>query len=183
MQNAIENNKKVTIIREKRGVSNKDKFYISDKKSKDSAPPSPPSQTANVNPPKPNLSKESRILVVDDNNSNIFVMKSMISKFKIPCDTAYNGQQAVDMVAKMGQSNYRLVIMDINMPIMNGIEAMQKIKELEVKGLIPTVPVIACSAQEETNIQNASFNAGAVDFVEKPVNISKIEAMIKKYCQ
>jgi two-component system, sensor histidine kinase len=120
---------------------------------------------------------------VDDNNSNIFVMKSMITKFKIPCDAAYNGQQSVEMVSKLGLSNYRVVLMDINMPVMNGIDATQKIKELEAKGVISVVPVIACSAQEEEKVKSAAYEAGVVDFLEKPVSISKIEAIIKQYCQ
>jgi response regulator RpfG family c-di-GMP phosphodiesterase len=76
-----------------------------------------------VSPKKPNSNKEVVVLIVDDNGSNIFVLKAMLARFKVKCDTANNGLEAIQLITQKGLCNYRLVLMDINMPIMNGVDA------------------------------------------------------------
>jgi CheY-like chemotaxis protein len=136
-----------------------------------------------VSPKKPNSNKEVVVLIVDDNGSNIFVLKAMLARFKVKCDTANNGLEAIQLITQKGLCNYRLVLMDINMPIMNGVDATIKIKELEALGQIPEIPVIAVSAQEEDRVKKAAFEAGVVEYIEKPISISKIENFVKIYCQ
>jgi CheY-like chemotaxis protein len=80
-----------------------------------------------------------RILLVEDNKINMMIAKKVLTDFKATVDTAYNGQEALDMLT--ADSGYNLILMDLEMPIMNGYEAIY-----EVKKRFSHMPVIAITA-------------------------------------
>ena len=111
------------------------------------------------------------ILVAEDNESN-YILMTYILKRDYQIDRAHNGQEAVDMV---NQGNYDLVLMDIKMPIMDGLEATEKIKAAH-----PNLPIIALTANAFDSDHQLAIKAGCDDFLSKPVNSQKCLAAIEK---
>ncbi len=124
---------------------------------------------------------ENLVLIVDDNVSNIFVLKLMLSKMQIKFETATNGEEAVNKVMDKGMKNFTVILMDINMPVMNGIEASKKIVTASLQQIIPKIPIIAVSAMDDQVIIAEALAAGVREFIEKPIAKDKLEMLIKKY--
>ena len=103
-----------------------------------------------------------KILVAEDNDSN-YILMTYILKKAYQYERAKNGQEAVEMVAKGGE--YDLVLMDIKMPVMNGLEATKKIKEIR-----PNLPIIAVTANAFDSDRQAAFDCGCDDFLSKPIS-------------
>jgi len=102
-----------------------------------------------------------KILVAEDNDSNFILMTYILKKF-YQFERAKNGQEAVDMVDK---GEYDLVLMDIKMPVMDGLEATKKIKETH-----PSLPIIALTANAFDSDRQMAFDAGCDEFLSKPIS-------------
>lgn len=102
-----------------------------------------------------------RILIAEDNDSNFILMTYILKKF-YEYDRARNGQEAVDMVEK---NNYDLILMDIKMPVMDGMEASKLIKEKR-----PDLPIIALTANAFDSDRQLAFEAGCDEFLPKPIS-------------
>ena len=102
-----------------------------------------------------------KILVAEDNDSNFILMTYILKKF-YQFERAKNGQEAVDMVEK---GEYDLVLMDIKMPVMDGLEATKKIKETH-----PSLPIIALTANAFDSDRQMAFDAGCDEFLSKPIS-------------
>lgn len=102
-----------------------------------------------------------KILVAEDNDSNFILMTYILKKF-YQFERAKNGQEAVDMVEK---GEYDLVLMDIKMPIMDGLQATRKIKETH-----PSLPIIALTANAFDSDRQMAFDAGCDEFLSKPIS-------------
>ena len=113
-----------------------------------------------------------KILIAEDNDSN-FVLMSYILKKYYQFERARNGQEAVEMVDK-GQ--YDIVLMDIKMPIMNGLEATKAIKEKH-----PDLPILALTANAFDCDRQLAMDAGCDDFLSKPVSSEECLETIKRY--
>lgn len=113
-----------------------------------------------------------KILIAEDNDSN-FVLMSYILKKHYLFERAKNGQEAVEMVDK-GQ--YDIVLMDIKMPIMNGLEATKAIKEKH-----PDLPILALTANAFDSDRQLAMDAGCNDFLSKPVSSEECLETIKRY--
>lgn len=104
-----------------------------------------------------------KILIVDDQHSNRELLKKMlVEKWKVL--VAENGQQAVELFA---QESPDLILMDIFMPLMNGIEAIRLIRDMDTEKWIPII-VLSALVDEENIV--AGLNAGADDYLTKPLN-------------
>ena len=112
-----------------------------------------------------------KILVAEDNDSNYVLMTYLLKK-DFEYDRANNGKVAVEMVEA---NNYDLVLMDIKMPIMDGLEATKKIKELK-----PDLPVVALTANAFDSDRAAAEEAGCCGFLSNPVNRDECIALLKK---
>ena len=112
------------------------------------------------------------ILVAEDNESN-FILMTYILRKSYQYKRAKNGQEAIDIVNEGGID---LVLMDIKMPVMDGFEATQKIKEAH-----PELPVIALTANAFDSDRQLAMKAGCDDFLAKPVNSEKCLKTIAKY--
>ena len=102
-----------------------------------------------------------KVLVAEDNDSNFILMTYILKKY-YQFDRAKNGQEAVEMVDKGG---FDIVLMDIKMPVMDGLEATKRIKEAH-----PELPIVALTANAFDNDRQLAFDAGCVDFLSKPVS-------------
>ncbi len=112
------------------------------------------------------------ILIAEDNDSNYILMTYILKRF-YQFERAKNGQEAVDMV---NAKAYDLVLMDIKMPIMDGLEATQLIKEAH-----PDLPVIALTANAFDSDRQLAMKAGCNDFLSKPVNSERCLSTIEKF--
>ena len=97
----------------------------------------------------------------------------MLTKLSIKCDNAHNGLEAVKMYE---QNCYGLILMDINMPVMNGYEASKKIKEW-ANTKKKKVAIIAISAQNEP-LDESMSNNGIDDWVEKPIRFDRLSKIL-----
>ena len=102
-----------------------------------------------------------KILVAEDNDSNFILMSYILKKY-YQFDRAKNGQEAVEMVDK---EKYDIVLMDIKMPIMDGLEATKAIKEKQ-----PDLPIVALTANAFDSDRQLAIDAGCADFLSKPVS-------------
>ncbi|PCJ51742.1 MAG: hypothetical protein COA79_25495 [Planctomycetota bacterium] len=116
------------------------------------------------------------ILIVDDNTLNRMILMKLIRRMGLHGYTATNGAEAVDFVRK--KDDIELVLMDIMMPVMNGLDATLKIREFKK---IEELPIVAVTADSTEGIKEKLEKAGCNDFVAKPIRKEIIENIIKKY--
>jgi CheY-like chemotaxis protein len=116
-----------------------------------------------------NVFEDKTILVVDDNKSWHNILSSTLNTFAVNVEHAYNGNEAVDKV-KSSKKPYDLILMDWNMPELNGIEATKKIHDINTEDDIPTVVMI--SAYHEESLVQAAKRVGINIFLQKPINPS-----------
>jgi len=115
-----------------------------------------------------------RILLVEDNQLNMMVAKKILTGYKASVTTAYDGQQALDEL--VNDSAYDIILMDLEMPVMNGYTAIY-----EVRNLYPYIPVIAFTASLVDQKMLADLLAsGFVDCILKPFQPLQLLANIKK---
>jgi CheY-like chemotaxis protein len=109
------------------------------------------------------------ILIVEDNMINQKILLSVMKKAGIHADVANNGQEALDMLAK--KKHYDLIIMDISMPVMDGIDATMRIRQNPENDEIPIVTFTAFNLGPEIK---RMFEAGANAYMTKPLNIKQL---------
>lgn len=124
--------------------------------------------------------KGSKILLVDDNDFNREIANLILTDQGIIIEEATNGLEAFEKISQSQPGNYDLVLMDIQMPVMNGYEATQKIRSLENKELA-NIPIIAMTANAFEEDRAAALNAGMNAHVPKPLNITKLTQTLQKY--
>ena len=112
------------------------------------------------------------ILVAEDNDSN-YILMTYILRRSYEYKRAKNGKEAVDMVNEGGID---LVLMDIKMPVMDGLEATRTIKADH-----PDLPIIALTANAFDSDRQLALNAGCNEFLPKPVNAAKCMEVLAKY--
>lgn len=113
-----------------------------------------------------------RILIAEDNDSNYMLMEYILKKH-YEFFRAKNGQEAVE---KAQTETPDLVLMDIKMPIMDGLEATR-----QIKAAMPDLPVVALTANAFDSDRQAAFDAGCDGFLSKPVNAQKCLETIEKF--
>lgn len=106
---------------------------------------------------------DARILVVEDNSTNLLVARKILEISGFQVEVATNGKDAVDAA---GNRTFDLILMDVHMPVLDGCEASIQIRQLP--GLAGRVPIIALSASVFTEDIRRCFDAGADDFIAKP---------------
>ncbi len=104
------------------------------------------------------------VLITEDEEVNFFYLKTLLKKTEARILRAKNGKEAVDIIAEY-KGGVDLILMDINMPVMDGYEAMRIIKSLH-----PDLPIIAQTAYTLNNDRHKCLKAGFNDYIAKPVN-------------
>ncbi|MGI4022096.1 MAG: ATP-binding response regulator [Janthinobacterium lividum] len=116
-----------------------------------------------------------RILIAEDNKINMMIAKKVLNSYKAEIICAYNGQEALDVLHQ--DTQFTVVLMDLEMPVMNGFTAVTHIKKL-----YPTIPVIAFTASLiDQQMLTELFVMGFADFIPKPFEPNQIFSLIKKH--
>jgi len=118
------------------------------------------------------------ILVAEDNRINQKLITTTLNNFGIDVTIAANGQEAV-MLRR--QNDYDLILMDIQMPVMNGIEATQAILDYEAATKQPHVPIIALTANALRGDREKYLQAGMDNYTPKPINLDQLRQIIRQY--
>jgi len=119
-----------------------------------------------------------KILLVEDNIINQQVAIAMLSKLNVSTDTVTNGLEAIDALKK---NSYTLVFMDLQMPVMGGLEAVKAIRNKETGIANPDIPVIAMTANAIKKDKEECLLAGMNDFIVKPVMIRELQTALEKW--
>ncbi|MCM4154139.1 two-component system sensor histidine kinase/response regulator [Arenibacter sp. N53] len=118
--------------------------------------------------------KGKKILLVEDNLINVMVAKQILEKANLVVDVAYNGQNAVNMVQ---ENNFDAVLMDIQMPVMDGYTASREIRKFDT-----TLPILALSASVFLEVKNKILQSGMNGFIFKPFDpenlLNRIEEVL-----
>ena len=122
--------------------------------------------------------KGKKVLIVEDNVLNREIALDIIEEAEMVGETAENGKVAVDLLREKGPNYYDIILMDIQMPVMNGYEATKAIREMYPD---ENIIIIAVSANAFAEDKLASINAGMNDHVAKPINIQELKTVMLKF--
>ncbi len=132
--------------------------------------------TNQENPTESPLNQHKRILVVEDFHFNVLVIQKVLNKFQVQLEIAENGQQALDILERRAH-DFDLILMDLRMPIMDGITATKEIRQRNI-----TTPIIALTASTTVETMKTVKEIGMNGFISKPIEpkgfIEKIEQFI-----
>ena len=119
-----------------------------------------------------------KILIADDNEANRELVKVFLSKFGLECDVASDGLEALQLFS---QNKYDLILMDEQMPNMDGREAVEKIREYEKLHNQKRTPISAITANVIKGAKEYTLEHGFDDFLGKPIELSEFQRVLKKY--
>ena len=121
-----------------------------------------------------------KILLTEDNDINAEIATELLQEEGCTVDRAKDGVECVDMLEKAANGTYRVILMDIQMPVMNGYDAAKKIRRMEDSPKAD-IPIIAMTANAFSEDRQAALDAGMNDHVAKPINMNVLVPTIQKY--
>ena len=121
-----------------------------------------------------------KILLTEDNDLNAEIATELLREEGCTVDRAKDGVECVDMLEKAANGTYRLILMDIQMPVMNGYDAAKKIRQMDDPQKAG-IPIIAMTANAFSEDKQAALDAGMNDHVAKPINMNILVPTIRKY--
>ena len=121
-----------------------------------------------------------RILLTEDNDLNAEIASELLQEEGCTVDRAKDGVECVDMLEKAANGTYQLILMDIQMPVMNGYDAARKIRGLDDPQKA-NIPIIAMTANAFTEDRQAALDAGMNDHIAKPINMNVLVPTLRKY--
>ena len=124
-------------------------------------------------PPEP--TPHARVLLVEDNDINALLAGEILRQVGLSADRVSDGAQAIEAVARGG---YDVVLMDVHMPVMDGLEATRRIRTLP--GPASRVPIVAMTANAMKSDEEACLAAGMDDFVSKPFKPEDFVAALQR---
>ena len=123
------------------------------------------------------VAPDAEVLIVDDNEMNLFVVRSLLKKTKIHITCCNSGESCLEQVKA---HKFDVILLDHMMPGMDGIETMKHIKSME-DGLCRETPVIALTANAILGVREMYLAEGFKDYLSKPIDSEKLEVMLRKY--
>ena len=121
-----------------------------------------------------------RILLTEDNDLNAEIATELLQEEGCTVDRAKDGVECVDMLEKAANGTYQLILMDIQMPVMNGYDAAKKIRRMDDPQKA-NIPIIAMTANAFTEDRQAALDAGMNDHIAKPINMNVLVPTLRKY--
>ncbi|GAB4395633.1 MAG: hypothetical protein OHK0053_05140 [Microscillaceae bacterium] len=156
------------------------RFAIMFKLPSATAKPEKPPQGTLDNPPFHSL-KGLRVLLVEDILVNRFLAEKFLKKWEVKAQFAENGQEALD-IFKNQPEGFDLILMDLQLPLLNGYETAQAIRQLPV-ATAKTIPIVALTASTLAEVKERIQAAGMNDFLSKPFNPKEFYNCLQKYGQ
>ncbi len=120
--------------------------------------------------------KGRKVLLVDDDLRNVYALSKVLKEHGLSVALADNGKLAIEKL--QNNNDVDLVLMDIMMPVMDGYQAMREIR----KSISKTLPIIALTAKAMASDREKCIEAGANDYMSKPVEINNLVSMLKVWC-
>ncbi len=132
-----------------------------------------------ANAPQRGLDRKARILLVEDNPVNLMVAQRLLQILGADCDTAGNGQVALE---KMEAGDYDLILMDCQMPVLDGYSATRRWRELEQqRNATRRLPIVAMTANAMAGDRQKCLDAGMDDYLAKPVSRQELEQCVNRW--
>lgn len=122
---------------------------------------------------------DKRLLLVEDNELNQEIALEILGEYGFMIDTANNGLEAVEKVASSKPGDYDLILMDIQMPVMNGHEATKRIRNLKDPALA-NIPILAMTANAFDEDRKAALECGMNGFLSKPIEIMQVIQVLQE---
>ena len=119
------------------------------------------------------VAPDAKVLIVDDREENLRVIRSLLKHTKIRTDTAVSGSECIEKVRK---GNYHMIFLDYMMPEMDGLETFRRMKEMKIR-----VPVIALTADVTSGIQQMFEKEGFAAYLSKPIRWERMEELLLAY--
>ena len=121
---------------------------------------------------------DARILMVDDTPINIVVFKGLLKKTEIKVDSATGGRECIELATR---NKYDIIFLDHMMPVMDGIETLNELREKYPDSINADTPIVCLTANAISGAKDTYMEAGFTDYLTKPINPAKLEEMIYSY--
>ena len=139
-------------------------------------------QTENPAQHKSRWSANSKILLVEDNRINQEVVLGILESFELDADVANNGQQAIEKLSGTeDQSTYNIVLMDCQMPVLDGYQTTKQIRAGKAGDKSKTIPIIAMTANAMEGDKEKCFQAGMDDYLAKPIEADDFYQCLQRW--
>jgi CheY-like chemotaxis protein/nitrogen-specific signal transduction histidine kinase len=121
-----------------------------------------------------------KALVVEDNPTNLKMIVKLLENIGIKSDVALNGKEAVEMYKN---NSYNIIFMDIQMPLMNGVDATKTIIEYEKEHNLPHTPIVAVTTNSLKGDRERYLREGLDEYIAKPIDLNKFITVLKQFFQ
>ena len=121
-----------------------------------------------------------RILLTEDNDLNAEIATELLQEEGCTVDRAKDGVECVDMLEKASNGTYQIILMDVQMPVMNGYDATKKIRRMDDPQKA-NIPIVAMTANAFSEDKQVALDAGMNDHIAKPINMSVLVPTLRKY--
>ena len=133
-----------------------------------------------TNPSDQKCLRGTRILLTEDNDLNAEIATELLQEEGCTVDRAKDGVECVDMLEKAANGTYQLILMDVQMPVMNGYDATKKIRRMDDPQKA-NIPIVAMTANAFSEDKQVALDAGMNDHIAKPINMSVLVPTLRKY--
>ena len=133
-----------------------------------------------VNPSDQKCLCGTRILLTEDNDLNAEIAPELLQEEGCTVDRAKDGVECVDMLEKAANGTYQIILMDVQMPVMNGYDAAKKIRRMD-DAHKANIPIIAMTANAFSEDKQVALDAGMNDHIAKPIDMSVLVPTLRKY--
>jgi len=126
------------------------------------------------------------ILIVDDDSFNVLAAQKLFGALGLNCMTAFHGKQAIEIIESKPRCSevcnlFKFILMDCNMPVMDGYETTEYLKAEAMNQNIPNIPIVGCTAFVTHFDAAKCFDCGMDDYVTKPLSTEKINRILEKW--
>ncbi|MCD7906907.1 MAG: response regulator, partial [Clostridium sp.] len=125
---------------------------------------------------------DKRILLAEDNDLNREIIADLLANMGLAVDTAENGADAVEKFQAAPENYYAMILMDIQMPVMNGLEAAEAIRSSRHRDA-EKIPIVALSANAFDEDIESSLCHGMQAHLSKPIDISELQKLFRQYLE
>ena len=133
-----------------------------------------------INPSDQKCLCGTRILLTEDNDLNAEIATELLQEEGCTVDRAKDGVECVDMLEKAANGTYQIILMDVQMPVMNGYDATKKIRRMD-NPQKANIPIVAMTANAFSEDKQVALDAGMNDHIAKPINMSVLVPTLRKY--